>query len=71
MYKRSATKVTGHRWVLGGNAPAMARRFAIEGLDVLLGARVAAPVLEALPKAVKGKHVEQLRYLTQISLDIR
>ena len=53
----SAEAVPGHRWVLGGNAPAMARRFAMEGLDVLLGARVAQNVIDALPDTVKGYYL--------------
>ncbi|XP_005106725.1 ADP-dependent glucokinase [Aplysia californica] len=49
----AASKIPGHRWMLGGNAPAMARRFALEGLDVLLGARVALSVVDGLPDSVK------------------
>ena len=64
---KSATLVTGHRWVLGGNAPAMARRFAIEGLDVMLGARVAAPVLDALPKSVKGRNLLGFFWILKLS----
>ncbi|CAL1528501.1 unnamed protein product [Lymnaea stagnalis] len=56
-----AAKVPGHRWSLGGNAPAMARRFAFEGLEVILGAKVSPAVINALPQSVKviGKGVEK------------
>ena len=43
-----------HRYVLGGNAPVMAQRMALEGLDVLLGARLTPDVSASLPKSVKG-----------------
>lgn len=55
----AADKIPGKRWDLGGNAPAMARRFALEGLDVMLGARVASHVFKDMPESVTvvGKHV--------------
>ena len=43
-----------HRYVLGGNAPVMAQRMALEGLDVLLGARLTSGVIASLHKSVRG-----------------
>lgn len=42
-----------HHYILGGNAPVMARRMALEGLDVLLGARMSADVAASLPEKVQ------------------
>ena len=37
---KEAEKIPDHRVALGGNAPVMARRFALEGADVLLAAKM-------------------------------
>lgn len=39
-----AQKVKDARWAVGGNAPVMANRLAMEGSEVLLGARVSPNV---------------------------
>ena len=43
------------RTAVGGNAPVMANRFAIEGCDVLLGAKVSGSLFSNLNKHIKGK----------------
>lgn len=48
-----AEDASDHRWALGGNAPVMAKRLAMEGLDVLLGARLTKDITEGLPERVK------------------
>ena len=37
---KEAEKIPDHRVALGGNAPVMAKRFAMEGADVLLAAKM-------------------------------
>lgn len=50
---QAATKFKDHQWALGGNAAVMARRLAMEGFDVLLGARMGNSALETIPDSVK------------------
>lgn len=52
---------SNHRWALGGNAPVMARRLAVEGMNVLLGARLTKAITHELPDGVKvvGKPLEK------------
>lgn len=50
----AATKQPHHRWVLGGNAPVMAKRMAAEGLDVVLGARVGQKMKDSLSDELNG-----------------
>ncbi|KAK6180797.1 hypothetical protein SNE40_008783 [Patella caerulea] len=45
--------IQGRRWNLGGNAPVMANRMALEGLDVLLGARLTNNLASSLAPNVK------------------
>jgi len=42
-----------HRWGLGGNAPVMAARFAREGADVLLGAKLSPGLADWIPEGVQ------------------
>ncbi|KAL8607397.1 hypothetical protein ACOMHN_024422 [Nucella lapillus] len=42
-----------HHYILGGNAPVMARRMALEGFHVLLGARMSPDVAASLPDKVQ------------------
>merc|ERR1712241_1374377 len=42
-----------HRWGLGGNAPVMAARFAREGADVLLGAKLSPGLADWIPDGVE------------------
>ena len=43
----------GHRWELGGNAPVMAARFAKEGANVLLAAKLSPGLAGWLPEGVQ------------------
>ena len=43
----------GHRWELGGNAPVMAARFAREGAEVLLAAKLSPGLAGWLPRGVR------------------
>ncbi|XP_071963749.1 ADP-dependent glucokinase-like [Antedon mediterranea] len=54
------SKVPDTRWAIGGNAPAMARRMAMEGLEVLLGSRLSTKQMKELGTDVKsvGKPLE-------------
>lgn len=55
-----ASRIKGSHFALGGNAPVMAKRFALEGCDVLLAARMTPKLQESLPEGVKGKSAEYL-----------
>ncbi|GFS15232.1 ADP-dependent glucokinase [Elysia marginata] len=50
---KAGTKFKDHQWALGGNAAVMARRLAMEGFDVLLGARMGDTALKTIPDSVK------------------
>jgi ADP-dependent glucokinase len=43
----------GHRWGLGGNAPVMAARFALEGAAVLLGAKLTPGLAGWVPEGMQ------------------
>lgn len=45
----------GYRNEVGGNAPVMARRMALEGKDVMLAARLTPDIAASLPKNVRGE----------------
>ncbi|KAL4239112.1 hypothetical protein ACF0H5_003815 [Mactra antiquata] len=49
----AARDSTSARFELGGNAPAMARRLAMEGAEILLGARFTEETLKSLPESIK------------------
>ena len=49
----AAEKDSAHRWGLGGNAPVMAARFAKEGADVLLGAKLSPSLEDWIPPSVQ------------------
>jgi ADP-dependent glucokinase len=55
-----ASRIKGSHFALGGNAPVMAKRFALEGCDVLLAARMTPKLQESLPEGVRGKLAEYL-----------
>jgi len=45
---QTASSIKGHRRVLGGNAPVMANRFALEGAEVLLASQASPEFKKAL-----------------------
>jgi hypothetical protein len=47
---------------LGGNAPAMARRLAIEGAEILLAARFTEQTRKQLPESIRGIHFFYMIY---------
>ena len=51
---RVAADTPGVRRELGGNAPVMARRLAMEGANILLAARFTEETMRTLPKTMKG-----------------
>ena len=57
---KAARSVPGARLALGGNAPAMARRMAMEGADILLAARFTEQTRKTLPDTIKGSLVKLL-----------
>ena len=52
-----ASKSKDSHYALGGNAPVMAKRFAAEGCEVLLAAKMTPELQRTLPKEVKGNLV--------------
>lgn len=48
-----AAKTPGARFALGGNAPAMARRLAMEGANILLASRFTKKTMKTLPDSIK------------------
>ncbi|XP_033105001.1 ADP-dependent glucokinase-like [Anneissia japonica] len=54
------SKGANTRWAMGGNAPAMARRMALEGCDVLLGSRLSTKQMRDLGGDIQsvGKPLE-------------
>jgi ADP-dependent glucokinase len=50
-----ASRIEGSHFALGGNAPVMAKRFAVEGCEVLLAAKMTPKLQESLPEGVRGK----------------
>ncbi|KAG1649384.1 ADP-dependent glucokinase [Nymphon striatum] len=48
-----AAQLKHAKWVLGGNAPVMATRFAMEGAETLLGAQVSDKIKQLIPKHVQ------------------
>ena len=57
---QNAKSTSRFEYALGGNAPIMAKRMALEGHDVTLAARLSVESLDALPKNVKGQFVHYL-----------
>jgi len=49
--------IPGARLAMGGNAPVIAHRLAIEGAEILLAARFTPESLQELPDNVKGIQV--------------
>ncbi|KDR23023.1 ADP-dependent glucokinase [Zootermopsis nevadensis] len=47
-----ASRIEGSHFSLGGNAPVMAKRFALEGCEVLLAAKMTPKLQESLPEGV-------------------
>ena len=47
-----AVKTEGHRWAIGGNAPVMAKRFALEGAEVLLSAKISEDMRRDLHESI-------------------
>lgn len=47
----------GNRWAVGGNAPVMAGRMAIEGCDVLLGGSFSPDFTDVLSEHIAGTHL--------------
>jgi len=54
-----AKRCEGHREAVGGNAPVMALRFAREGADVLLAAKMTPELRRQLPDAVQMADVQK------------
>lgn len=52
---KAAADSASARFAIGGNAPAMARRLAMEGAEILLAARFTEETLKSLPDTIKGK----------------
>ncbi|PSN36343.1 ADP-dependent glucokinase [Blattella germanica] len=50
---QKASRVSDSHYALGGNAPVMASRFAAEGCDVLLAAKMTPELQESLPNGIK------------------
>lgn len=48
-----ALRLPDSRWAIGGNAPLMAKRFNIEGWQVLLGAKMSNKLKEYIPKEIQ------------------
>ncbi|KAM8946277.1 ADP-dependent glucokinase-like [Pelodytes ibericus] len=48
----SSKRLSEMRWTLGGNAPVMANRLAVEGCDVLLGGRLSQDELSVLSERI-------------------
>ncbi|XP_045165473.1 ADP-dependent glucokinase-like [Mercenaria mercenaria] len=67
----AARDVPSARLALGGNAPAMARRLAIEGAEILLAARFTEQTRKQLPESIKvlGKplDVDELHLILEYS----
>ena len=51
---KAASQLPGARREIGGNAPAMARRMAMEGADIMLAARFSKETLKTLPPSIRG-----------------
>ena len=49
-----ARQTPGARLAMGGNAPAMARRLAMEGAEILLAARFTKESMKTIPDSIKG-----------------
>ncbi|KAH3852028.1 hypothetical protein DPMN_094521 [Dreissena polymorpha] len=58
---RVARQTPGARLAMGGNAPAMARRLAMEGAEILLAARFTKESMKTIPDSIKvlGKPLEE------------
>jgi len=54
---RMSRNIPGARLAMGGNAPVIAHRLAIEGAEILLAARFTPESLQELPDNVKGIQV--------------
>ena len=48
-----AVQTDGHRWAIGGNAPVMALRFALEGARVLLSAKITEDMRRDLHESIE------------------
>ena len=48
-----AVQTDGHRWAVGGNAPVMALRFALEGARVLLSAKITEDMRKDLHESIE------------------
>jgi hypothetical protein len=71
-----ASRIEGSHFSLGGNAPVMAKRFAVEGCEVLLAAKMTPKLQESLPQGITGKlkvsasclspfYTRKCKYMTQ------
>lgn len=48
-----ASRIEGSHFALGGNAPVMAKRFVLEGCEVLLAAKMTPKLQDSLPEGVR------------------
>jgi len=50
----ASRELPGNRWSIGGNAPVMASRMALEGCDVLLGGSFSIDFTDILSQRITG-----------------
>lgn len=50
----ASRELPGNRWSIGGNAPVMASRMALEGCDVLLGGSFSTEFTDILSQRITG-----------------
>ncbi|KAG9344777.1 hypothetical protein JZ751_010464 [Albula glossodonta] len=53
----ASRELPGNRWSVGGNAPVMASRMAMEGCDVLLGGSFSSDLTEVLSQHITGQSI--------------
>ena len=51
---RTADSLASKRWIIGGNAAVMAQRMAMEGVEVMLGARLTKSMASSFDSSIKG-----------------
>lgn len=64
----AARDVPGAQLAIGGNAPAMARRLAMEGAEILLAARFTEQTLKQLPDTIKGYNQLEKDHLNNVHI---
>ena len=64
---KAAASTSGVRRALGGNAPVMARRLAMEGANILLAARFTEETMRTLPKTMRGMYCTSCKFSDFVS----